>query len=71
MRRFRDLTTKEKKEYLAILFLLPFAYIWHLFRKANFRTLSRHAVAVCLALVMIAVMLPTTAFAADTHTHCI
>lgn len=57
MRQFRDLTTKEKKEYLAILLLLPFAYIGHLFRKANFRTLSRHAVAVSLALVMIAVMI--------------
>ncbi|MEE0946371.1 MAG: hypothetical protein U0M42_06070 [Acutalibacteraceae bacterium] len=71
MRRFRDLTTKEKIEYLSILFLLPFAYIGHLFRKANFRTLPKRAVAVCLAVVMIAVMLPTTAFAADTHTHCI
>ena len=62
---------KEKKEYLAILLLLPFAYIGHLFRKANFRTLSRRGVAVCLAVVMIAVMFPATAFAADSHTHCI
>ena len=58
MRRLRDLTTKEKIEYLAIFFLLPFAYIWHLFRKANFRTLSRRGVAVCLAVVMIAAMIP-------------
>lgn len=58
MRRFRDLTTKEKKEYLAILFLLPFAYIGHLFRKVNFHTLPKRAVAVCLAVVMIAVMIP-------------
>lgn len=58
MRRFRDLTTKEKIEYLAILLLLPFAYIRHLFRKANFRTLPKRAVAVCLAVVMIAVMIP-------------
>ena len=71
MKQFRDLTTKEKKEYLAILLLLPFAYIAHLFRKANFRTLSRRGVAVSLALVMIAVMFPATAFAADSHTHCI
>ena len=71
MRQFRDLTTKEKKEYLAILLLLPFAYIAHLFRKANFRAFYRRGVAVCLALVMIAVMLPTTAFAANSHTHCI
>ena len=71
MRRFRDLTTKEKIEYLAIFFLLPFAYIWHLFRKANFRTLPRRAAAVCLTVVMIAVMIPTTAFAANSHNHCI
>ena len=58
MRQFRDLTTKEKKEYLAILLLLPFAYIGHLFRKANFRAFYRRGVAVSLALVMIAVMLP-------------
>ena len=71
MKSFNQLTKQEKKEYLAILLLLPFAYIWHLFRKANFRTLPKRAVAVCLAAVMIVVMLPTTAFAADTHTHCI
>ena len=71
MRRFRDLTTKEKIEYLAIFLLLPFAYIGHLFRKANFRTLPRRAAAVCLTVVMIAVMIPTTAFAANSHTHCI
>ena len=71
MKSFNRLTKQEKIEYLAILFLLPFAYIGHLFRKGNFRTLYNRAVAVCLALVMIAVMLPTTAFAADSHTHCI
>lgn len=71
MKRFNQLTKQEKIEYLAILFLLPFAYIGHLFRKANFRTLSRRGVAVCLAVVMIAVMFPATAFAADSHTHCI
>lgn len=71
MKSFNQLTKQEKKEYLAILLLLPFAYIWHLFRKANFRTLPKRAVAVCLAVVMIAVMIPTTAFAANSHTHCI
>ena len=58
MRQFRDLTTKEKKEYLVILLLLPFAYIGHLFRKANFRTFYKRGVAVCLALVMIAMTIP-------------
>ena len=71
MKSFNQLTKQEKKEYLAILLLLPFAYIWHLFRKANFRTFYKRGVAVCLAVVMIAVMIPTTAFAADSHTHCI
>ena len=71
MKSFNQLTKQEKKEYLAILLLLPFAYIGHLFRKANSRTLSRRGVAVCLAVVMIAVMFPATAFAADSHTHCI
>lgn len=58
MKSFNQLTKQEKIEYLAILLLLPFAYIGHLFRKANFRTLSRRAVAVCLAVVMMAVMIP-------------
>lgn len=58
MKSFNRLTKQEKIEYLAILLLLPFAYIRHLLRKANFRTLSRRAVAVCLAVVMIAVMIP-------------
>lgn len=58
MKSFNRLTKQEKIEYLAILLLLPFAYIGHLFRKVNFRTLSRRAVAVCLAVVMIAVMIP-------------
>ena len=58
MKRFNQLTKQEKIEYLAILFLLPFAYIGHLFRKANFRTLPRRAVAVCLAVIMIAVIMP-------------
>ena len=71
MKSFNQLTKQEKKEYLAILLLLPFAYIGHLFRKANSRTLSRRGVAVCLAVVMIAVMFPATAFAADSHAHCI
>ena len=65
MRRLRDLTTKEKIEYLAIFFLLPFAYIWHLFRKANFRTLSRRAVAVCLSAVMVITLLPTLSIPAN------
>ena len=69
MRRFRDLTTKEKKEYLAILLLLPFAYIGHLFRKANFRTLPKRAVAVCLALVMIAVMIPIMSIPASAEEY--
>ena len=69
MRRFRDLTTKEKKEYLAILLLLPFAYIGHLFRKANFRTLPKRAVAVCLALVMIAVMFPIMSIPASAEEY--
>ena len=58
MKSFNRLTKQEKIEYLAMLLLLPFAYIWHLFRKANFRTLPKRAVAVCLAVVMIAVMIP-------------
>ena len=58
MKSFNQLTKQEKIEYLAILLLLPFAYIGHLFRKADFRTLSRRAVAVCLAVVMMAVMIP-------------
>ena len=57
MKSFNRLTKQEKIEYLAILLLLPFAYIGHLFRKVNFHTLSRRAVAVCLAVVMIAVMI--------------
>ena len=69
MKSFNQLTKQEKKEYLAILFLLPFAYIWHLFRKANFRTLSRCAVAVCLAVVMIAVMIPIMSIPASATTH--
>ena len=74
MRRFNQLTKQEKIEYLAILFLLPFAYIGHLFRNANFRTLSRRAVAVCLSAVMVITMLSIMsipASAADSHTHCI
>ena len=58
MKSFNQLTKQEKIEYLAILLLLPFAYIGHLFRKVNFRTLPKRAVAVCLAVVMIAVMIP-------------
>ena len=65
MKQFRDLTTKEKKEYLAILLLLPFAYIGHLFRKANFRTFYKRGVAVCLALVMIAVIMPIMSIPAN------
>ena len=58
MKSFNQLTKQEKKEYLAILLLLPFAYIGHLFRKVNFHALPKRAVAVCLAVVMIAVMIP-------------
>ena len=65
MKGFNSLTKQEKKEYLTILFLLPFAYIGHLFRKANFRTLPRRAVAVCLALVMIAVIMPIMSIPAN------
>lgn len=58
MKSFNQLTKQEKIEYLAILLLLPFAYIGHLFRKVNFRTLPKRAVTVCLVVVMIAVMIP-------------
>ena len=58
MKSFNRLTKQEKIEYLATLFLLPFAYIGHLFRKANFCTLPRSAVAIGLSIVMIITMLP-------------
>ena len=65
MKRFNQLTKQEKIEYLAILFLLPFAYIVHLFRKANFRTLPKRAVAVCLSAVMVITMLPIMSITAN------
>ena len=65
MKRFNQLTKQEKMEYLAILFLLPFAYIGHLFRKANFRTLPKRAVAVCLSAVMVITILPIMSITAN------
>jgi len=65
MKSFNQLTKQEKIEYLAILFLLPFAYIGHLFRKANFRTFYKRGVAVCLAVVMIVVMIPMMSISAS------
>ncbi len=65
MKSFNKLTKQEKKEYLALLFLLPFAYIGHLFRKAKLRTLPKRAITVCLAVVMIAVMMPIMSITAN------
>lgn len=69
MRQFKDLTKQEKKEYLTVLFLLPFAYIWHLFRKAKFRTLPRSAVAICLSTMIIITMLPIMSIPASAASY--
>ena len=67
MKKFKELTKAQQKEYLLLFLILPFAYIWHILSKTDLRALRRKATAICMAVLMLITTIPMV-FAASTAT---